>query len=217
MRARALLLFTVLLAACTPTGARPAAPAPAAALERSAQPLDRQVVRRGRMDVKVEEVEPARRRLEQAVASLGGQVMRYETRDTDRADYVLRVPPTSLDALMDSAAALGGVGTRIVSAEDVTDQMVDADGRLQALRASRDRLQQLLEQASGVTEIVTVERELARVQGEIESLEARLNALRGQVAMSELAVALERRLVPGPLTQVALGLGKIFRKLFIWR
>jgi hypothetical protein len=181
------------------------------------QPTPRQLVRRGRVGVTVDGVEAARRRLERAAEALGAEIARLEIREAERADYLLRVPPGRLEALMDSAAALGDVGERTVSAEDVTAEVVDAEGRLAALRASRDRLRQLLDRAGSVADVVTVERELARVQAELESLEGRLAALRGQVALAELAVRLERRQVLGPLAVVGLGLARSLQKLFIWR
>ena len=86
-----------------------------------------------------------------------------------------------------------------------------------ALRATRDRLRQLLERAGNVQDVIAVERELARVQGEIESLEARLSVMRSQVALSELAVTLRQRPVLGPLGVVAAGAGTVLKKLFVWR
>jgi len=177
----------------------------------------RQVIRRGRMAVEVSSLEAARERVEHSTGALGAQVTRVTVEEHDRADYVIRVPPERLDALMDSIATLGHVESRSVGAEDVTGQVIDVEARLGALRASRDRLRQLFDRASTTQDVIAVERELARVQAEIESLEARLATLRGQVALSELAVALRQRPVLGPLGYVAMGIGNGVRKLFIWR
>jgi hypothetical protein len=65
--------------------------------------------------------------------------------------------------------------------------------------------------------VIAVERELARVQSEIESLEARLAVLNTSVARSDLTVSMEQRRVLGPLGVVAVGIGKVFGKLFVWR
>ena len=182
----------------------------------STQP-SRRLSRRGRIAVEVASVGTARERVEQSAGALGAQVTRATVEERDRADYVIRVPPERLDALMDSIATLGHVESRSVGAEDVTEQIIDVEARLGALRASRDRLRQLFERASTTQDVIVVERELARVQAEIESLEARLTTLRGQVALSELTVALRQRPVLGPLGYVAMGIGNGVRKLFIWR
>ena len=207
------------LVACTkPHASAPLAPSPVAtpAAVETAQPV-RQLVRRGRMGVQVTSLGTASDRLERSANGFGAQVARATVEERERAEYFIRVPPDRLDALMDSVAALGDVESRSVGVEDVTERVIDAEARLNSLRASRDRLRQLLERAGTVQDVIAVERELARVQGEIESLEARLTALRGQVALSELSVTLRQRPVLGPLGLLAAGLGTGVRKLFLWR
>lgn len=183
---------------------------------RQPQPT-RQLIRRGRMAVEVSAVDAARERLEQSTTALGGQVSRATVEERERAEYIIRVPPDRLDALMDSIAVLGHVESRSVAVDDVTESVIDVEARLTALRASRDRLRQLFDRATTTQDVITVERELARVQSEIESLEARLSNLRGQVALSELSVSLQQRAVLGPLGVVAVGVGSGLRKLFVWR
>ena len=207
------------LVACTkPHASAPLAPSPVAtpAAVETAQPV-RQLVRRGRMGVEVTSLGTASDRLERSANGFGAQVARATVEERERAEYFIRVPPDRLDALMDSVAALGDVESRSVGVEDVTERVIDAEARLNSLRASRDRLRQLLERAGTVQDVIAVERELARVQGEIESLEARLTALRGQVVLSELSVTLRQRPVLGPLGLLAAGLGTGVRKLFLWR
>ena len=177
----------------------------------------RQLIRRGRMAVEVASLGAARERIEQSAVAFGAQVARATVEEREHAEYLIRVPPERLDALMDSIAALGHVESRSVGVEDVTDRVIDVEARLVALRASRDRLRQLFDRASTTQDVIAVERELARVQAEIESLEARLATLRGQVALSELSVTLRQRPVLGPLGVLAMGLGNGVRKLFIWR
>ena len=213
------------LAACTTTTHMPAS----RTIEQASVPdesgrggaeaarAQRQLIRRGRIGVGVADVDRSRARLEAATAALGAQVSRVEVKEDSRAEYILRVPPGQLEALMDSAAVLGDVNTRTVSAEDVTDRVLDGEARLGALRASRDRLAQLLERAGSVDEVISVERELARVQGEIESLDARLQSMKGQVAMSELSVEMWRRPVLGPLGLLLSGALTVVQKLFVWR
>jgi hypothetical protein len=180
--------------------------------------LPRQLIRRGSVGVTVDTVESSRRHLERAASSLGAFVAHLDAKGSEYAAYHFRVPPDRLDALMDSAATLGAVRERTVSSDEVTDQIVDAESRIAALRASRDRLQALMDRAGGITDVITVERELARVQAELESYEARVSSLQSQVALSEASVRLDQKHthVLGPLAVVGVGIAKVFRKLFIW-
>lgn len=88
---------------------------------------------------------------------------------------------------------LGEAGGAIVSEdarmEDLTTQIVDGEARLRARTALRDRLQGLLESGeANVQELIAVERELARVQADLESRQSVLAALRERVETSRLTV-----------------------------
>ena len=231
MRAAACSLALVSVAACTGHRApAPMPPSPAgfgpvpateavaiSAIAPSETQPSRQIIRRGQIEARVASLDAASQQLARATSALGAQLTRSTVEERERATFLIRVPPDRLDALMDSVAAFGDVENRSVGVEDITEQVIDAEARLGALRATRDRLRQLLERAGNVQDVIAVERELARVQAEIESLEARLTVMRGQVALSELAVTLRQRPVLGPLGVVAAGLGTVVAKLFVWR
>jgi hypothetical protein len=91
------------------------------------------------------------------------------------------------------AAQADAAGGRIISenvaSEDLTRQIVDTEARLRAQTALRDRLQQLLRSRPGrLADLLEVERELARVQGEIDAVQSSLAVMRTRVAMSELTI-----------------------------
>jgi hypothetical protein len=71
--------------------------------------------------------------------------------------------------------------------------------------------------AESVTDVLAVERELSRVQGELDALEAQLRVLRDRAAMSTLSVQLDQQVVLGPVSWVLQGAAKVVTKLFIWR
>ena len=95
--------------------------------------------------------------------------------------------------------------------------MIDAEARLENLIATRDRLREHLGRTSSVAEIVAVERELARVQTEIDSLEGRLAHLRSSVALSTVELQIEQKTVLGPLGYVVWGFLWGVEKLFVLR
>ena len=75
------------------------------------------------------------------------------------------------------------------STEDLTRLIVDTEATLRAKRALRDRLQQLLATRPGsLADLLGVERELARVQGEIDASESNLAVTRARVSMSALTI-----------------------------
>ncbi|HRP12094.1 MAG TPA: DUF4349 domain-containing protein [Terricaulis sp.] len=85
-------------------------------------------------------------------------------------------------------------GGRIVSqttgAEDLTRAIVDTEARQRALTSLRDRLQEILRSRPGrLADLLEVERELARVQGELDAIQSNLAVMRTRVAMSELSLS----------------------------
>ncbi|MEP3890670.1 MAG: DUF4349 domain-containing protein [Hellea sp.] len=82
-------------------------------------------------------------------------------------------------------SAKGKMTNSSVSAEDLTRQILDTDARLKAQTTLRDRLQSLLATRNAeLKDLLALERELARVQGQIESATSTLNVLRKRVSMS---------------------------------
>ncbi|WBQ09935.1 DUF4349 domain-containing protein [Hyphomonadaceae bacterium ML37] len=119
-----------------------------------------------------------------------------------RANLRLRAAPAWIARFREGLAAeLEGAGGTVISeqtgVEDLTTQIVDGEARLRARIALRDRLQAMLEQREArLEELIQVERELARVQSDIEARESVIAALRLRVSMSELSVAYHPQLTP---------------------
>jgi hypothetical protein len=115
----------------------------------------------------------------------------------------LRGEPQWLRTFMGGLSAqVDEAGGRIISqstnTEDLTRQIVDTEARLRAQTALRDRLQELLRSRPGrLADLLEVERELARVQGEIDAVQSNLAVMRTRVAMSELT--LNYRSAPRPV------------------
>jgi len=101
------------------------------------------------------------------------------------------------------AAAEGEIPSRNKQAVDLTRAILDTDARLNAQTILKGRLEDLLANRDGeLSELLQVERELARVTGDIESITSNLKALRLRVSMSELTLQYEtkRSLVGGGRT-----------------
>ena len=114
----------------------------------------------------------------------------------------LRAVPDWIEDFRDGLASeVDAAGGRIMhqaqSADDLTASIYDAEARLTAKRTLRTRLTALLERpGASVEELVSVERELARLQGEIEGAEAQLRVMRGRVSMSDLTLNYTSRIEP---------------------
>ena len=104
----------------------------------------------------------------------------------------IRVPSADLPAVIDELADSGDVLSSSISQQDVTSTAIDLRARIDATRASVQRLSELMSQTGTVSELIEAEVALTERQGQLESYEQQLASLEDQVAMSSLTVQLTR-------------------------
>lgn len=111
------------------------------------------------------------------------------------ADWVKTFRAGMIDGLKPFNATLDSNSD---SAEDLTVNIVDSEARLRSLKTMRDRLEQLLRDRPGkLGDLLEIEREFARVQGEIDSSESILAQMKLRVAMSVLTLNYTASFPPG--------------------
>ena len=198
-------------------GASTAAPSPGETPTTAQSLGGRMLIRRASMQLEVENPVGISSRVSDIAARLGGYVERSRESSTGGVEMTVRVPEPSLEQAMEAVSQLGQVKRRDISADDVTERVVDLNARAGTLRAMRDRLRELLARAESISSIITVEQELARVQAELDSIERRLEYLRGNAALAELGVAADRKRILGPIGALLVGTGRLIGKLFVIR
>jgi hypothetical protein len=166
----------------------------AVVVERAAQVLGagRSVIRTAELEVRADDVAAAARQAVRIAEAAGGSLAEQDSTGGDEptARVVLRVPPERFAATLDELATLGEVTATRVGTDDVTEVVVDLEGRLAGARASVERLRQLFRDAGDVPSVVAVEAELARREGEVEALAGQLRALGSQVDLATVTVHL---------------------------
>jgi hypothetical protein len=181
----------------------------------SAQAADRLLIRQVSLRMDADNPESLAEPVNQIAVAAGGFVQRVTTERNERLEVMLRVPAARLDTVLAQLERLGDVKERAESARDVTEESIDVEARLTSLIAVRDRLRSLLRSSNSVQDIIAVERELARIQGEVDALEARLKYLRSNVALAQVAVRIDQRHILGPLGWVVAGAAWVVSKLFV--
>lgn len=158
---------------------------------------DRAIIRTATVSVEVESYENASEALRTLVEERGGfvaasnrEVERAGNETWTRGRLVLRVPSENFSAVYAGAQGVGTVEGANSDRQDVTDQLVDLNARIENLEVQRDRLRALYENASDTEDVLAVEDRLSAVQGEIERLEAKRQSLRDRVALSTVTVNL---------------------------
>lgn len=75
--------------------------------------------------------------------------------------------------------------------QDVTNDYVDAQSTLTNLRAEQQRLLNFMNQAQNLNDAVNIEQQLTQVEGQIDQIEAHLNALKGQTTFYTITITLQ--------------------------
>lgn len=140
-------------------------------------------------------------RHEQACSAAGAAVCQVIGSETTRigqddltARLEIRATPTFIARFRNGLAGdAKGAGGRVASAttesEDLTRSLIDTEARLRAQTTLRDRLQALLATRNGSLEdLLKVESELARVQGEIDAAQSTLQEMSTRVSTSRLTI-----------------------------
>lgn len=177
----------------------------------------RQLIWTAALTLEVADVAGPAQQAADLVKEAGGYVQNRSDSKENHASLTLRVPAAGLKDLMTRLETLGKVKNRHLASTDVTEQAIDLEARLKNMIALRDRLQQLLEKATDVKDVLAIETELSRAQAQVDSLTGRLNALRGQVDLATLELTLRRKRILGPLGATLKGLWWGLEKLFVIR
>lgn len=118
--------------------------------------------------------------------------------ETAYGSVSLRVPSDTLADVMDELDQVGAVVSSSVSKQDVTLTVVDLRARVEATRASVQRLTELMAQSGSVSELIEAELALTDRQAQLESYQQQLTVVEDQVALSLVQVSL--REAPSPAT-----------------
>ena len=169
------------------------------------------LIRTGSASVEVDSLDKAVAHVRALARAVGGYVANTSIaagREQARsATLEVRVPAARFDDLVGGLAPFGRVERVDVQAQDVGEEFVDVSARVANARRLEARLVDLLARRTGkLEEVLTVERELARVREEVERYDGRLRYLRARAAVSTLAVTVHER---APLLAEAPGAGPV--------
>ena len=151
------------------------------------------VIRTGQTSVEVDSLERAVSQVRLLAARVGGYVANT-TMQTGRgqlrsSNLEVKIPAERFDEGLSGLAGLGKLESVNVNAEDVGEEFTDVTARMQNARRLEARLIELLATRTGkLSDVLDVEKELARVREEVDRYEGRLRYLRAHAALSTLSI-----------------------------
>ena len=165
--------------------------------------VPRKIVYQAEITLVVEDVSQTETKISELVKQYGGYVAdsTVDRRQGKRLSgrWQVRIPVDKFDGFLEAVSKLGIAESRQQTAQDVTEEYVDLEARIATKKQLEARIVELLAKTSGqIKDIIEVERELARVRGEIEQMEGRLRYLTNRTDLTTVTIAVreERNYVP---------------------
>ena len=154
----------------------------------------RMVIRNGTLSLVVADTGKAMDQASRLAKDMGGYVVSsrmWQEGKRVAGSIAIRVPA---ELFADAVRALKAMAVEVTaedtSSQDVTEEYVDLSSRLRSLEATETQLLQLMKTATKVEDVLAVQRELARVQKELEQTKGRMKYLEQSSATSVIQVTL---------------------------
>ena len=153
------------------------------------------LIRSAEIAVEVPAYDAAAQQVAGVAERLGGYVAAAQaTRGPNgkkAGSLTIRVPAARFNEALAALHGLGTLRSENVATQDVTREYADLETRLQVKRDTSTRLRELLRaRTADLPDVLTAERELARVTEEIERMEGERRFYDHQVALSSLTLTL---------------------------
>ena len=163
-------------------------------LEASSMPAP-MIARAASLTIRVKNVEASRSSLDAILARHHGYSAQLNVSSPEYGprgfQASLRIPAGELLPAIGEIKRLGRLENESQSGEDVTRQHADLVARLKTARETEERFRAILQQRTGkISDVLEVEQSIARVRGEIESMEAEQKTLEHRVDFASVEIQL---------------------------
>ncbi len=154
--------------------------------------LGREIIYRATIGVQADDVTAASNEAVAIVQGLGGIVFSQTTRTEPQpwAEIVFKVLPADFSTALESLAGVGKLVDQSISADDVTERVVDLESRISTAETSVARLRRLLEDAVDLEDVAAIEGQLLDRETTLEVLRGQLRTLRGQVDLATITLTI---------------------------
>lgn len=169
---------------------------------------ERLIIRSGNISMYVEDTLAAQATIEQMVESMAADgafvVSANEYGGTEERQpqitIAIRIPAARFDETMDRLAEMAvNVISSNESAEDVTEEYVDLEARLESLEAARQRLLEIMEEARNTEDLLEAEQQLTEREAQIESIKGRMQYLEQSARLSSIWIELQPYILNQPV------------------
>jgi hypothetical protein len=166
-------------------------------LVQTAADLGRDIIFRADMTVAVDDVGAAGTEATERIQALGGFLFGQQTtaNPEPRTVLIFKVFPEDFQEALDRLGSIGELRSQNVSADDVTERVVDIQSRITTAEASVERLRGFLEGATDIQTIADLENQLLQRETQLETLRGQLRTLEDAVSLATITLMITENAV----------------------
>ncbi|MCL2166956.1 MAG: DUF4349 domain-containing protein [Clostridiales bacterium] len=162
--------------------------------------FEQKIIRTGYINLEVDSFDEALTAIKTMTEAQGGYVTSESSyivdgRERKAGQIQVKVPYSRYDMLAGQAETLGKVLDSSSYAEDVTAQYIDLMARIGVYETKYTRLLALLEQSGELETILSIEKELAVTNAELESIKGQMRYLQSRTDYSTLDISLTEKMI----------------------
>jgi hypothetical protein len=166
------------------------------------QPFDKKIIRNAELALIVQNVDEASAKIRNFTLQQKGEIDQVRgwspSEHTREGELHVRVAADELESALKQFKSVAlSVTNEQLSATDVTRQYADNDARMRSLQAEEQQYLQILKQAKSVQDVLDVTEKLTDVRTQIEQLQAEINVMSHDIAMSAVAITLSQNAPEG--------------------
>ena len=120
----------------------------------------------------------------------GGESISSTRKSSRNAVYTIRIPAEKLDNFLEKTEDMLNIISSSETTTDVTLEYYDIEARMKTLEAKKAALEKMLEQATTLNDIRTLQDDLYDVIGEIEAYRSKLNVYDSKVSYSTVELSI---------------------------
>jgi uncharacterized coiled-coil protein SlyX len=158
--------------------------------------IGRDIIFTADLTVAVTDVAEAGAEATRIIEELGGFVFGQDTvgAPEPRSTLTFKVLPGDFQRALAALGSIGEIRTQTVTADDVTERVVDLESRISTAEASVARLKGFLEEATDIKTIAELENQLLQRETDLETMRGSLRTLRDRVDLATIYLTLTEAL-----------------------
>ncbi len=171
----------------------------------------RKVIKEGTVSFETNSITITNHTIKKLLSESNGYVAQEKTNSSDyelSQQLTVRIPANRFDHFVNALSAkYSNIQDKNIQVKDVTEAYIDLEARINTKKALKERYLSLLEKANSVNEILSIEKEIAQLQEEIDSFDGKMNYLKDQISWSTLTLSYSQAL-PQSESDTGIGFGE---------